>query len=497
MPPLAFLNALESTLPNLIAIALNLVGAALILALGWIISGFIAGIIRKLLKRTTVDDKLSEFMSGSGRTQISVESILALVVKWIIRILAIVAALNVLNLNRVSEPLNNFLNQVFEFLPRLGSAAALLGVAWVIATVVKGFAAQTADSFDLDAKLNSASAENSISVSDTLGNALYWFVFLFFLPMILGVLGLEGPLAPVQGLLNQFLLAIPQIIKAVIVGAVGWFVATILRNVVTNVLAATGVDNIGQRVGISRAATGQSLSGLGGLLVYIFILIPAIIAALRELQISAISDPATSMLGQFMSAIPQIFTAGVILTVAYFVGKLLSDLASSLLAGVGFDNLIGNLGLTTRAEGAKTPSQVVGIVVLVATMLLAAVPAVDVLNLPAFKQVVTDLLQIAGQVGVGVVVFGLGLLIANWVADFIKSTGMRESNLLATAARVAILIFSGAMALRQIGVATDIVNLTFGLLLGALAVAIAIAFGLGGRDVAAEQLRDWVKPFKR
>lgn len=292
----------------------------------------------------------------------------------------------------------------------------------------------------------------------------------------------------------------------------GWFVAQIVRNVVTNLLAATGIDNLGQRVGISQVSTGQSLSSLGGLLVYVFILIPAIIAALRELQISAISDPATSMLAQFMSAIPLIFTAGVILTVAYFVGKLLGDLTASLLSGFGFDALLGRVGLTasrrvdattpsdvgtTPSVSAKTPSQIMGIVVHVATMLVAAVPAVDVLNLPAFKTVVTGILQIAGQVGVGVLVFGVGLFIANWVADLIRSTGVRESNLLATTARVAILVFSSAMALRQIGVATDIVNLTFGLLLGALAVAIAIAFGLGGRDVAAEQLREWFQGLKR
>ncbi|MBE9031645.1 mechanosensitive ion channel [filamentous cyanobacterium LEGE 11480] len=498
MFPLAFIDAIpKDAISNGIALLLNILGAVIILVLGWIISGFVAGIFRKLLQKTTIDDKLSNFMSGGGRTQFSVENIVVLLIGWIIKILAIVAALNVLNLNTVSEPLNNFLNQVFAFLPRLGSAAALIGVAWVVATLVKGLVVQAGDSFDLDARLNSASAENTLSATDTLGNALYWFVFLFFLPMILGVLGLEGPLAPVQGLLDQFLSAIPQIIKAVAVGAVGWFIATIVRNVVTNLLAATGVDNIGSRVGISNDSTGQSLSSMGGLVVYIFILIPAIIAALRELNISAISDPATNMLGQFMAAIPLIFTAGIIMTVSYFVGKLLSDLAASLLSGFGFDGMVGKLGVTTPEDSAQTPSQVVGTLVLVATMLVAAVAAVDVLNLPAFKTLVTGLLQIAGQVAVGVAIFGAGLFLANWVAELIKSTGVRESNLLSTAARVAIMIFSGAMALRQIGVATDIVNLTFGLLLGAMAVAIAIAFGLGGRDVAGEQLRDWVKPFKR
>jgi hypothetical protein len=204
--PLAMLDQIPTeSLTYFGALLLNILGAVIILILGWIIAGFVAGIARKLLKRTSVDDRLSNFMSGGRQTQFSIEQIIVLLIGWIIKILAIVAALNVLNLTTVSEPLNNFLNQVFVFLPRLGSAVVILGVAWVLATLVKGLAVQAADSFDLDARLTSASAENTLSPTETLGNALYWFVFLFFLPMILGVLGLEGPLAPVQGLLDQFL----------------------------------------------------------------------------------------------------------------------------------------------------------------------------------------------------------------------------------------------------------------------------------------------------
>ena len=63
-------------------------------------------------------------------------------------------------------------------------------------------------------------------------------------------------------------------------------------------------------------------------------------------------------------------------------------------------------------------------------------------------------------------------------------------------ARLAIIVFVGAMALQQMGIAASIVNLAFGLLLGAIAVAMAISFGLGGRDVASEQLRDWMTGFR-
>ncbi|MFM2080110.1 MAG: hypothetical protein RLZZ219_792, partial [Cyanobacteriota bacterium] len=90
----------------------------------------------------------------------------------------------------------------------------------------------------------------------------------------------------------------------------------------------------------------------------------------------------------------------------------------------------------------------------------------------------------------------VGLYLANLAAGLLRSSGSQQGALLAQICRVAIVAFSGAMALQQIGVAPSIVNLAFGLLLGAIAVAAALAFGLGGRDVAAEQWRAWMDDFR-
>ena len=75
-----------------------------------------------------------------------------------------------------------------------------------------------------------------------------------------------------------------------------------------------------------------------------------------------------------------------------------------------------------------------------------------------------------------------------------RSSGATQSNLLALTARISIIVLAGAMALRQMGLANEIINLVFGLLLGA--VAAALAFGLGGRDVAGRTIEDWAKSLK-
>ena len=510
---------------NLTNIVARLLGALAILLVGWLIASLVSKAVRSLLKRTEVDNRLAGMIAG-GRNQsdLKIENLIGAIFFWIIMILAVVAALNALNLQTVSTPLNAFLNQIFGFLPRLGSAAVLIAIAWVVATLVKAIVVRTAQSFSLDERLAEQAPTDPMSpspflLSETLGNALYWFVFLFFLPLVLGVLDLQGPLQPVQNLLDQILSALPNILKAVLIGVVGWFVARIVRGIVTNLLSASGADQIGARFGLSRSTGGQSLSWLIGTIVYVLILIPAATAALDALAIPAISNPATAMLNQILSALPKIFTAALILAIAYVIGKFVADLVTNLLAGIGFNNVFQWLGLPSPTPQVpyssefqtgetlldepidkpviRTPSEIVGVVVLVGIMLVATVAAIDVLQFEALRQIVAGLLVVFGRILVGLVVFAVGLYLANLAYSLINSSGSRQANLLGQTARVAIIALVSAMALQQMGIAPNIVNLAFGLLLGAIAVAIALSFGLGGREVAAEQLREWLQEFKR
>jgi small-conductance mechanosensitive channel len=361
--------------------------------------------------------------------------------------------------------------------------------------------------------------ENQFLLSETLGNVLYWLVFLFFLPLILGVLDLQGPLQPVQNLLNDILAALPRILKAVLIGAIGWALARIVRGIVTNLLTATGIDRIGSQFGLRRTSKTQSLSWLIGTLVYVLILIPTAIAALDALGIPAISGPATSMLNQILSAVPQIFTAALILAVAYVVARFVADLVKNLLAGIGFDNVFQWIGLRSTPNGyssrprnvvpdrpaevvssplpVRSPSDIAGLVVLVGIMLFATVAATNVLNIPALTAIVSGLLVIFGRVLVGLLVFAVGLYLANFVFNLIRSSGNSQAPILAQTARVAIIGFVAAMALQQMGIAASIVNLAFGLLLGAVALSLALAFGLGCRGIASARVEQWLDSFDR
>lgn len=509
-------------LSNLGTTVLNLIGAVIILIIGWIVAAIVAGIVKKILNNTDIDNRLADSVMGTrAGAGPKIENLISSIVFWVLIIVTVVAFLNALQLTTVAAPLNNFLNQIFVFLPRLGAAGLLSALAWVVATLAKAIAIRSARSLAIDERINEPgevpSGENRFLLSETLGNALYWFVFLFFLPLILGVLDLQGPLQPVQNLLNDLLAALPRILKAVLIGAIGWSIARIVRGIVTNLLSAAGTDRIGQQFGLRQNTGTRSLSWIIGTIVYVLILLPTAIAALDALEIAAISRPATTMLNQIMSAIPQIFTAALVLIVGYVAARFVGDLVTDILTGLGFNNLFQWLGFSstpslliredvpdststeigaTRDQHRRTPSQIIGIVVLIGIMLFATVAATNILNIPALTAIVSGLLIIFGRILSGLLVFAVGLFLANLAFNLITSSGSSQARILAQTARIAIIALVAAMALQQIGIASSIVNLAFGLLLGAVAVAIALAFGLGGREVAGNQLREWLVSFK-
>jgi Conserved TM helix len=505
--------SVDSLVAPILRILPAIFGAIALLVLGWLVGTIAAWIVSKALSKTDIDNKILQKITGSNTIGgWSAEKLAATVTFWIIFLFFVIGALNALNLTAASAPLQTMLSQILGFLPRLLIAGLLAAVAWVVATLVKSLILKVSQSFGIDRKLQVAEgSNNSILPSKTLADLSFWAVLFLFLLPVLDTLGLGSSLAPVQNLSADVLSAVPKIIKAVIIGVVSWFVAKIVRDIVTNIAAAAGSERLASRLGLTRSMPNQTLAGIAGTLVFVTILVPGIISALQALDIEAISGPAILMLNQISLMLPRVLTAGALIALSYFIGRFLSELVTTTLATLGFDNIVQVLGLsnlvneaapqrTDSIEGSantKTPSQLAGIVVLVATMLTAAISATNILGIPSLTGITESVLYIGSQILIGLIVFAVGLFLANLAFRLINASGTRQSNILAQTARIVIIVLVGAMGLQRMGIAPDIVNLAFGLTLGALAIAAAIAFGLGGRDVAGEQLRQWLTSFNR
>jgi hypothetical protein len=482
---------------------LNLLSALGILIIGWIVARLIAWGVFKLMQRTNLDNRLAGAIAtdeeeAAGTPRLNVERWVSTGVFYLLMLFVLIAFFQTLQLTAVSGPLSALLDQLLAAAPQIIGALLILLVAWLIATIVRMLITRVLRMSKFDERVSDQAAVEGekVSISDSLANGIFWLVFLLFLPAVLNTLGMQGLVEPVQGVVDQFLGAIPNIFAAAIIFVVGWFIARIVRQIVTNLLAATRLDSFAKDVGLG--ATDQPLSKIIGSIVYVLILIPAVIAALNALQIEALSAPAVTMLTTVLNAIPAFFGAAIVLAVAYFAGKLVAGLVTNLLTGIGFNKLPELLGFQLeREEGQRTLSEIVGVLVVVAVMLLAAIEAADLLGLSIVATMVATFTTFAGQVLLAVIIFGIGLYLANLAKNVIVAASGQGSAFTANLARIAILVFAAALALQQLGIASEIVNLAFGILLGTIGVAAALAFGLGSREIAGKQTEEWIKKMKK
>jgi len=291
------------------------------------------------------------------------------------------------------------------------------------------------------------------------------------------------------------------VLAAALVLTIGWFIAYLIRRIVTNLLMAAGVDRLGERTGVARALGQTSVSSAIGTVVCVLVLIPVVIAALNALQIDAVTAPASNMLNSLLAAVPAIFAASLLLVLSYVIGRVVADLVTRALEAAGFNRLFTTLGLTRPTTDATLPSRppavIAGHLVFVTILLFASIEAAGLLGFVALQAFLGAFLVLAGRVLLGLAIFGIGLYLAGLAARVVRSSGAANARVLATAARVAVIVLTSAMALRQMGLANEIINLAFGLVVGAVAVAAAIAFGLGARDTAGRQVEDWVRAYRQ
>jgi hypothetical protein len=338
-----------------------------------------------------------------------------------------------------------------------------------------------------------------------LGQLGYWLVLLIGVVGALSILGLHEIVTPLNGLLNEVLSFVPNLIGAIVIFVVGLVVATLARRVVEAALNVAHVDSWLERAGLAKLTGASGLARTFGTLVYVLIIIPVTIAALQQLGIRAISEPAVAVLATVLDALPRLIAAAIVLAIAFLIGRWVAGLIEQVLPSFGFDRSLQALGIggpsaadpadTPEAPpaGGITPSKVVARLALVAIMLFSAVEAARLLAFAAVAVMLTEVLELAGHVLFGGVIITMGVLIGNFLANLLDRSTNGADQFASTIVRWATIALATAMGLQFMGIADEIVILAFGLVLGSAAVAAALAFGIGGRDTAGRLLEKWTK----
>ncbi|MFZ3075757.1 MAG: mechanosensitive ion channel [Psychrobacter glacincola] len=456
----------------------SIIGAILIFIIGWLVALGIAALVRGVLSKINLNQRMN---SSTGKSY-DLEGIISKIVFWFIFIIAISGALSQLNLNSISAPFANMVNQVLTFIPNLIAAIAVGVIGWVIATVARTAINAALSKTSMDERLSEKAGVKPMS--STIADMVYWFILLVVLTMVLGQLELDGLFAPLTNMVDKIFSFIPNILIAAVVFVVGYIIAKVVRGIVTNLVSTFDVQKLATKAGLSEQ---NSLPNIAGSLAFLVVIIPTIIAALNALKIDVIARPATNMLNKIMEALPNIFMAIAILVVTFYIVRMVANIIKGLLENTQINQLPAKVGLQ-QTMGNKKVSDLVGYAIVFFAMLFASIAAADLLGFEPISAIIGMFIAFGANIILGAIILFIGFWLANIIAGVVERSE-QGSQFLANIVRVLIMGLVLAMGLKAMGIADSIVNLAFGLTLGAVAVAFALSFGLGGQEAAARFLR--------
>ena len=377
------------------------------------------------------------------------------------------------------------------YAPKVLGAVVMVLVAWVVSRLVRAAITRMCSRAGLDERLQSP------GFSQMLANVGVGLVWLFTLPGLLETLELKGLLDPVNVMMSRIMGFLPNLVGAVVVFGIGFLVARIVRQIVTGMLRAAGSEKIADRLGLSTSLGEGGLAGLVGSMVFAFILLPVLAAALEPLGLDAVTKPVSNLLDTVIALIPKVTASVIIVAVAALIGRAVAGIVTGVLGGMGFNRLSQHLGLgESRRAGARTPSELAGSLVMASIVTVAVMQASEVLGFAILTRLVANLGAVMAGVAVAGVVMVGGLWLSNWVAGLIRAGSAVNAPALANLVRGAILFFTAALALRQAGLPGDIVGIAFGSVVCAIALGVAVAVGVGGRHVAGKLLEEAVQALR-
>ena len=201
----------------------------------------------------------------------------------------------------------------------------------------------------------------------------------------------------------------------------------------------------------------------------------------------ALTQSLSDGLGAILGALPALIGAIIILIIGFIIAKVLQGIATRVLQSMGFQGWMESGGVKQffdRSQTNQTPLSILGKLIFWLVFFIAITMAVDTLGISAISDVLAQFIAYIPQIIAAILILVLATLLANFVAGIVR--GATGSNVTGSIAQYGIIVFAAFAALTQLGIAPELIAPTFLILLGAVALAVAIAFGLGGQGVARQ-----------
>lgn len=321
---------------------------------------------------------------------------------------------------------------------------------------------------------------------DVIGNFAFLLILFLFLPEILNQFGLSKMYVSVNNVVDNMISFIPNLIGFAMIIFIGSVIAKTLKSIIEFALKKINIDKLQEKIGINGKVC-ETLSEVGGKLVYAIIMIMSITMALTALDMPAVSIPALNMLNSVTSYLPKILISGFIILLSLFISKIIGEIIKSLISCTGIDSMFIKLIQKESDNNKFILSNFISSFVKLIINLILFVEAINILELEVLKNFGVSLINFLPNIVTGVliaVIAYIGMLFLDK-----KLTERNVNPYIITIAKVVVILIGAFMALNQFKIASFIVNTTYILLVGSFAVS----FAMGSKDIVHDVLKRIIK----
>jgi hypothetical protein len=213
-----------------------------------------------------------------------------------------------------------------------------------------------------------------------------------------------------------------------------------------------------------------------------------------------IVEPVREMLTKIMAYLPVLLGALLILIVGWIVAKIIRSIVDGVLKVVRFDTLVDKAGISgvlKKGDLKITARQLISSLVYWLIIIMVLVMVANALGLPKASDILSNLFAYVPKVIAALLVLVVAMFLASFVSGIVGiaagNANLPKPELLSAISRWAIIIFALTISLTQLGIAPLLITATFNIILGGIVLALALAFGLGGKDAAARYLEELKK----
>lgn len=277
---------------------------------------------------------------------------------------------------------------------------------------------------------------------------------------------------------------LPDVLVALIVLVLALLVAWLTKFLIVKLLKLIGLDKGMRKAGIEPKNI-EKAKGFIGNLAWLAVFILFLPGIFDKLGLGSISEPIVAMMNGFMAYLPKIIGAVIVLLVGLFIAKLVKELLMPLLEKSKLNAWLEKVGLNVKKVNV---AQILVNTIYVVIAVFFTVEGLKILQLEVLTNIGAEIIRYMPLAISALIIVLLAYLLAVWVEGALIRN-FKVSKGTALAAKIAIIVIGAFLTLYQLGVAPALINAAFIILLGAIGVAFAIAFGWGGRDFAARTMK--------